>query len=204
MLNKNQRLWDQEAATFDEAPDHGLRDPTVRRAWNDLLLGYLPAQPITILDIGCGTGSLSLLLAEQGHSVTGLDFSPDMLAQARVKATTAGYAIPFLLQDAANPQIDSQRFDLILCRHLLWSLPQPAQVLQRWANLLQLGGQFILIEGFWHTGAGLHAQQIVDALPQSMALVKVDSLSGNPQLWGKTVTDERYAVVARRQKLSWK
>lgn len=202
MLNKNQRLWDQAAATFDEAPDHGLRDPTVRRAWNDLLLGYLPTQPITILDIGCGTGSLSLLLAELGHSVTGLDFSPDMLAQARIKATTAGYAIPFLLQDAANPQIDSQRFDLILCRHLLWALPQPAQVLQRWANLLQPGGQFILIEGFWHTGAGLHAQQIVDALPPSMALVKVDSLSGNPQLWGKTVTDERYAVIACQQKLS--
>ena len=54
----------------------------------------------------------------------------------------------------------------------------------------------ILIEGFWHTGSGLHAQQIVDALPASMTNIAVHDLSAQPELWGKAVTDERYAVLA--------
>ena len=64
-------LWDAEAAAFDEAPDHGLLDPRVRSAWRDLLLGVLPAAPAAVVDLGCGTGTLAVLLAEQGYAVDG-------------------------------------------------------------------------------------------------------------------------------------
>ena len=49
--------------------------------------------------------------------------------------------------------------------HLLWALREPAQVLQRWVNLLVPGGRLILIEGYWHTGGGLHAEEVTEALP---------------------------------------
>ena len=78
--------WDDQAATFDEAPDHGLRDPRTREAWRRLLVEHLPAPPAEVVDLGCGTGSLSVLLGEQGHLVRGLDLSPAMVARARAKA----------------------------------------------------------------------------------------------------------------------
>ncbi|MEU4245934.1 methyltransferase domain-containing protein [Amycolatopsis sp. NPDC026612] len=94
-------LWDAQAETFDDQPDHGLRDAAVRDAWADLLLPLLPPAPAAVVDLGCGTGSLSLLLAEAGHDVCGADFSTAMLGQARRKA--AGLEVDFRHGDAADP-----------------------------------------------------------------------------------------------------
>lgn len=192
----SQSYWDSVAATFDNEADHGLRDPLVRRAWRELLLPWLPPAPAPILDIGCGTGSLTLLLAELGHQVTGIDFAQAMVAQAEAKAQAAGHAIPFYVMDAAQPHLPVQHFALILCRHLLWALPEPALVLRRWTDLLAPSGRLLLIEGCWHTGGGLHAEAVVAALPPAMVHVVVQPLSEQPDLWGGAVTDERYLVVA--------
>ena len=79
------RMWDGEAAAFDEPADHGLHDPAVREAWRDLLLGALPPAPARIADLGCGTATLSLLLADAGYAVDAVDFSPAMVRLAREK-----------------------------------------------------------------------------------------------------------------------
>src|SRR3954451_936644 len=79
-------VWDTHAATFDDEGEHGLRDPAVRAAWAGLLAAALPAAPASVADLGCGTGSVAVLLAEAGHRVYGLDTSPGMLGMAREKA----------------------------------------------------------------------------------------------------------------------
>lgn len=195
MSAEAKHYWNEQATTFDNEADHGLRDPLVRSAWTELLGDWLPATRARILDIGCGTGSLSLVLAELGHAVTGIDFAPAMIDQARAKAHAAGQPIPFQVMDAATPDFAPDQFDLILCRHLLWVLPEPARVLQRWVKLLVPDGRLLLIEGYWHTGGGLHAQQILAMLPPTLSIVVVENLSDRPDLWGATVTDERYLVV---------
>jgi hypothetical protein len=53
-----------------------------------------------------------------------------------------------------------------------------------------------LIEGYWNTGAGLHAPELLAALPSSVTMVSVQNLSDQPEYWGKKVTDERYAIIA--------
>jgi SAM-dependent methyltransferase len=191
-------VWDAAAADFDAEPDHGLCDPRVRRAWVDLLTEHLPAAPAAILDAGCGTGTLSLVLAEMGHRVTAIDFSPAMLEQARRKTAAAGLAVRYERMDAAAPALARGRYAAILCRHLLWALPEPAAVLRRWTSLLRPGGRLIAIEGFWHTGSGLRAQELVDALPERLALRTVLDLSANAALWGRPVPDERYLLAADR------
>jgi 2-polyprenyl-3-methyl-5-hydroxy-6-metoxy-1,4-benzoquinol methylase len=189
-------MWDEAAARFDDQPDHGLRDPTVRRAWVELLREHLPTPPAAVLDAGCGTGSLSVALAELGHQVTGIDLSPAMLALAKKKAAAAGVSIRYELMDAAAPRLAAGRYQAVVCRHLLWALPEPAAVLRRWARLLKPGGRLVLIEGFWHTGSGLHVQETVSALPESLALRTVQELSGQKALWDGVVNDERYLVTA--------
>ena len=62
-------------------------------------LGKEGISPELLLDLGCGTGSLSLSLARRGISVVGVDISPDMLMLARDKAARAGADILFLEQD---------------------------------------------------------------------------------------------------------
>ncbi len=191
-----QQYWDEAALVFDEEPDHGLHDPQVRRAWTELLQAWLPPAPAPLLDIGCGTGSLSVVLARLGYQVVGIDLSPAMLAQAEAKATAQDCSIDFLLMDAAAPHLSPRRFTVIVCRHLLWALPEPAQVLQRWIELLKSNGRLVLIEGYWHTGAGLHAKDLVKILPAALTNVSVQNLSNQPELWGGEVADERYAIVA--------
>lgn len=189
--------WDQQASTFDEEPDHGLRDPVVRAAWRKLLTAWVPTPKRAVLDIGCGTGSLSVLLAELGHTVTGIDFAPAMIAAARAKAQAAGQTIRFQVMDAGEPDFSTERFDVVFCRHLLWALPDRTQVLQRWVGLLKPGGQLVLIEGYWHTGGGLHAEALVASLPTQLIQVTVQPLHDDPTLWGKPITDERYVVLAQ-------
>ena len=195
-LEGSREYWDDLAPSFDDEPDHGLRDPLILESWTESLRTWIPYKNATVLDVGCGTGSLSVVLARLGHRVTGIDISQAMLAIAKNKAADQGLQIAFHLMNAAIPQFDHKQFDIILCRHLLWALPEPKDVLQRWAALLKQKGRFVLIEGYWGTGSGLHASEIIEMLPSSFATIVVQDLSGNPGLWGKEITDERYAIIA--------
>ena len=106
-LARHERRDDRGIArrrTFDEAADHGLADPECRAAWRSLLLEHLPAAPARIADLGCGTGTLALLLADEGYAVNGVDFSPEMVRRARAKA---GHVATFHEADAAAPPLDA-------------------------------------------------------------------------------------------------
>ncbi|QOV39352.1 class I SAM-dependent methyltransferase [Streptomyces ferrugineus] len=188
--------WDAAAPTFDDEPDHGLRDPEVRRAWASRLRSWLPERPSDVLDVGCGTGSLSLLAAEQGHRVTGVDRSPAMVALARAKL--AGRDAVFLAGDAVAPPVGEERFDVVLVRHVLWALPDPGRVLRHWRALLRPDGRLVLIEGVWGTAGqvGIPADRLTGLLAPIAGQVRLERLSDDELLWGKAVDDERYAVVA--------
>ena len=98
------RFWDAQASTFDDEPDHGLRDAHVRDAWRSLLLSVLPARPSTVVDLGCGTGSLTVLLAESGYDITGIDASLEQAAAtlgATARARFRYILLPLLAQGLA-------------------------------------------------------------------------------------------------------
>jgi len=204
-------VWDEVADDFDDQPDHGLIDPEVRGAWIALLRAVLPAGPCQVADLGCGTGTLSVLLAGLGHRVHGIDLSTRMLDRAVAKsdglrharspraalprAAVAGAGATFARGDAARPPLRARSFDVVLARHVLWTLPEPAEVLTRWATLLAPDGRLVLIEGRWSTGAGIEAARLRDLVRPLCGDPEVRPLS-DPRYWGGPITDERYALVA--------
>ena len=190
--------WDGQAAAFDDEPDHGLRDPDVRRAWRMLLAQNLPPAPARIADLGCGTGTLSILLAEQGHLVRGVDLSREMVARARLKAAqNAGLEASFSQGDVADPPLEPGGFDVVLPRHVLWAMPDPSAALERWISLLTPDGRLVLVEGYWSTGAGLTARRCESLVLEHRQDAVVRSLD-DAVYWGGPIDDERYILVSRR------
>ena len=192
-------VWDDEAATFDEAADHGLRDPAVRAAWRDLLLGLLPAPPGHVADLGCGTGTLSLLLAAEGYAVDGVDFSRAMVQRARAKAAAdpAGGHVGFVGRRCRRPTPDPR----VLRRRAVppRSLGDARSGVRRW-----VGGStcsrppacLVLVEGHWSTGAGLTAEETVALVEAAGRRAELRRLP-EAAFWGREISDERYAVVSR-------
>jgi SAM-dependent methyltransferase len=190
-------------------PDHGLVTEPVRRAWAEFFDRWAPTDPCAVLDIGCGTGSLSA----PGHRVTGVDLAPEMIHRAQTKLAAAGLAGNFLVGDAAAPPTGDEKFDMVLARHLLWTLPDPTAALRQWVARLRRGGTLLLVEGRW-LQAGQPAGEYVEGadrlpwnggvLPDNLAAaveplvndLRVVSLSGNTALWGRPVSDIQYALIA--------
>ena len=189
-------FWDSLASSFDLEPDHGLSDPVVYNAWSELLAAWLPDNPCKVLEVGCGTGSLSLLAAQLGNQVTGIDYSPEMVKAARKKATSNRQEINFFEMDASWPDFSPHTIDVVLCRHVLWSLPDPGVALQNWYRLLKTGGRVIIIEGIWEGGAGIMPGTIKASLPEGLKVSEFQNLSSMPALWGRAVDDTRFALLA--------
>ena len=146
--------WDRRAPHFDEDFGHSIRTPAERAAWDRILDLVLAGHgPLDALDAGCGTGFLTFELTARGHRVTGIDFAPAMLAEARRKAAERGGSIQFEEADAEQLPFASGRFDLAISRHLLWTLPHPAAAIDEWIRVLQPGGRLVIVDGQFDVGA---------------------------------------------------
>ncbi len=143
------RYWDDRSATYDSSLGHsGLEND-----WKEVLSGIFHGKK-RILDIGTGTGFLAILLAELGHEVVGIDLSEGMLSVAREKAGKAGVGIDLKIADAENLPFDDESFDAIICRHVLWTLPNPEKAVREWSRIVRNGGKVVVIDGSWY-GSGV-------------------------------------------------
>jgi ubiquinone/menaquinone biosynthesis C-methylase UbiE len=140
--------WGRRAPQFDDGFGHSIRTPAERAAWDRILSLVLAGRgPLDALDAGCGTGFLSLELADRGHRVTGVDFAPAMLTEARRKAAARGSPIRFEEADAEQLPFASGSFDLAISRHVLWTLPHPEAAIDEWIRILRPGGRLAVIDG---------------------------------------------------------
>ena len=139
-------FWDRDADTYDLSATHAVSDPVEEAAWRAALRRALPAPGARVLDVGAGTGSLSLLAAELGYRVTALDLSPGMLAKARAKAADRGLDLEFVEGPATEPPAGP--FDAVMERHLLWTTPDPVAALEAWRRVAP-GGVVASFEGLW-------------------------------------------------------
>jgi len=147
------RIWDISSETYDNQEGHGIQSEIEREAWKRVFKSLLPPGRLKVLDVGCGTCEIGLLFAEMGHHVTGLDLSEKMLAKAREKATGKGFDSIFKKGDAENPPFEADTFDIVVNRHLLWTLPHPDAAVMNWKKVLKKGGVLIVVDGVWNDGS---------------------------------------------------
>lgn len=156
-------FWDRDAATYDLAASHAVSDPLEESAWRAALRDVLPEPGARVLDVGAGTGSLSLLAAELGYRVTALDLSTGMLSRAREKAADRGLDIEFVEGPATEPPPGP--FDAVIERHLIWTTPDPVAALEAWRRVAP-GGRLAMFEGVW--GATTPGQRLKDAAASAL------------------------------------
>jgi ubiquinone/menaquinone biosynthesis C-methylase UbiE len=140
--------WNRRAPTFDDDFGHSLRTPAEHAAWERILGLILPRHGILdALDAGCGTGFLSFLLAARGHRVVGVDFAPAMIEEARRKATASAGLVRFEQGDVEQLRFAPASFDLVISRHLLWTLPHPEAAIDEWIRVLRPRGRLVVVDG---------------------------------------------------------
>jgi SAM-dependent methyltransferase len=152
---------------------------------------------------------LTALVAGFGHRVVGVDLAGNMVDRARAKTAEFGERVTIRHGDVSAPPLEPVSADVIVARHILWTLPDPQAALAGWRSLLRPGGRFLLVEGRWWSvgdedfnddarmpwAGGVRAADLAAAMEPLVARVEVVPLT-DPVLWGKEIVDERYLLVA--------
>jgi ubiquinone/menaquinone biosynthesis C-methylase UbiE len=181
-------LTQTAAITYDPITQYVL--PPFESWVRQSLVAEIRAQPQQILDLGCGTGSTTLLIKQAfpTATVTGLDLSPYMLAVARDKAHQANLEIVWQQGTAEATPFAAASFDLVTASLLFHETP-PAitlAILAESYRLLAPGGQILILDGNQGTLRNLEWLNNVFEEPYIQAYA-----AGNLDAWmGKAGFDE--------------
>jgi ubiquinone/menaquinone biosynthesis C-methylase UbiE len=108
-----------------------------RREKEAVLAALGPVEDKNILEIACGTGRFTVMLAQEGANVVGLDISRAMMVQGREKARAAGVAdnTEFLRGDAARLPFPDDHFDAVFAMRFFHLADTPAKFLAEMARV---------------------------------------------------------------------
>lgn len=147
-LEEIRQYWNSRAEGYSLSNREELEDEhriflweqQIRRALNGRICRH-------VLDVGCGPGFFSVLLAKLGYEVTAIDYTENMLAEARKNAAYYGVKIDFRQMDAQNLDFEDGIFDLVISRNVLWNLEQPEQAYKEWLRVLKPNGTVMNFDG---------------------------------------------------------
>ncbi|MBD0337494.1 MAG: methyltransferase domain-containing protein [Cyanobacteria bacterium Co-bin13] len=146
-------LTPDAAVTYDPITQHVL--PPGEGWVREHAVKTLQGTPRRILDLGCGTGSTTLMLKQTfpKAEVIGLDLSPHMLVVAQDKAQKAGLAVQFIHGNAMETGFPPASFDVVTASLLFHETPSEIAciILKEAFRLLTAGGQVMILDGNQHT-----------------------------------------------------
>ena len=100
-----------------------------RREKRAVLDAIGPVEGKRVLEIACGTGRFTVMLAERGAEITGLDISGPMLQQGREKAAATGVDVEFMRGDAGRLPFPDDHFDTVVAMRFFHLADTPASFL---------------------------------------------------------------------------
>ncbi len=180
--------WNESSTNYDKQYSHGMKSKAEEIQWKKFLKQVVGEEKKYILDVGSGTGFLSILLGELGHICEGIDISEGMMAVAKEKAKEKGLDIKFTFGDAENLSMKDNTYDVIINRHILWTLPNPEKAIKEWKRVLKPGGKLIIIDGDW-----FYKRTVTDKLKISLGkfLISItESQDGHKGTYSKDVQEK--------------
>ncbi len=136
-LESIQSDFDRIALLADETWNHNAH-------YHRFLINQIPVRCQNILEIGCGTGGFSRLLAERAEKVLAIDLSPQMIRLARTRSKLYSN-IDFIEGDVMTHQLPDNQFDCIATLTTLHHLPM-TDILKKIKKALKPGGVFICLD----------------------------------------------------------
>lgn len=161
--------WEKRSESFLEQRRSELANPIAKR-WMKEIEKQIPAgRRLKILDVGCGAGFFSILLAKEGHEVLGIDLTPEMIENAIQLAEEENADCCFQVMDAENPMFADETFDVVISRNLTWTLPNAEHAYGEWMRVLKTGGVLLNFD------ANYGKEDVADTkgLPEAHAHFKV-------------------------------
>ena len=147
-LEETRQYWNSRAEGYTLSNREELEDTPHLAVWEERIQKALEGHPCHyVLDVGCGPGFFSILLAKLGYEVTAIDYTENMLAEARKNAADFGVNVTFLRMDAQNLDFEDERFDLVISRNVLWNLEAPEQAYREWMRVLKRDGTLMNFDG---------------------------------------------------------
>ncbi len=155
----NQRIVSQFtrwAKPFAALPIHAEADAMART-----LAACALAPDCSVLDVACGPGILACAMAGQVRHVTGIDLTPAMIAQARVRQSAQGLAnVAWHVGDATALPFPDAGFDRVTTRYSFHHMPDPAAVLAEMKRVCRPDGRIVVIDAT----PSAETQQAYDAM----------------------------------------
>lgn len=145
--------WSKRADEFGDARYTDMQSKK-REDWSKLIAQHLPERRlIRALDLGTGAGFFSFVMRDLGCQVTSIDYSEEMLKNARRNAERLGYDdMTFLQMDAQDLQFEDESFDFIYTRNVTWTLPDPAKAYREMLRVLAPGGKLMNSDANYSAG----------------------------------------------------
>lgn len=94
-----------------------------------------------ILDVGCGNGNLFMLLPDEKYELFGIDFSENMILEAKHNCKTKA---SFSVADAENLPFEDNTFDIVVCNASFHHYIHPNTVLMEMQRVLKNGGKLLI------------------------------------------------------------
>ncbi|MGM9533645.1 MAG: class I SAM-dependent methyltransferase [Intestinibacter sp.] len=151
-LEEIKDYWSTQTENFYNISKNEL-ETEIYDIWRDILEKNIPKDKnLLALDVGCGSGFFSVLLAQLGYKVMAVDYNENMIKRAKklVSEYNLSQNVTFKKMDAQNLEFKDCSFDIVISRNITWILENPSKAYSEWLRVLKSGGKLLNFDANWY------------------------------------------------------